>query len=106
MSPGPARVRVLAIAWTRGEGTWLYRAGFPLCALAALAVLAAASHPVRGPIAWTLERRPLVALGVISSGITELTEGALRNELAPTDAIKTRRELVGSSPQRPKHSRK
>jgi hypothetical protein len=66
---GVGSLVVLAVTWTHGEGAWLYRGGFPVCALAAVAVLAAASHPTSGPIAWVLERQPLVALGVISYGI-------------------------------------
>jgi peptidoglycan/LPS O-acetylase OafA/YrhL len=62
-------VAVLAVAWTHGEGVWLYRGGLPVCALAALAILAAAAHPRRGPIAWLLALQPVVALGVISYGI-------------------------------------
>jgi peptidoglycan/LPS O-acetylase OafA/YrhL len=62
-------VVVLAIAWTRGDGAWLYHGGLLACALAAVVVLAAASHPDRGPIARLLTLRPLVALGVISYGI-------------------------------------
>jgi len=36
-------VVVLAVAWTRSDGSWLYRGGLPVCALAALVVLASAS---------------------------------------------------------------
>ncbi|HEX4492501.1 MAG TPA: acyltransferase family protein [Acidimicrobiia bacterium] len=62
---------VLAVAWVAldGQSRTLYRGGFLLCGLAATAVIAAATHPQRGPIARVLEQRPLVGLGLISYGV-------------------------------------
>jgi peptidoglycan/LPS O-acetylase OafA/YrhL len=66
-----AGVVVLAIAWTRldGSSSTLYRGGFLVCGLAATAIIAAAVHPQRGPIARALSFRPLCALGLISYGV-------------------------------------
>jgi peptidoglycan/LPS O-acetylase OafA/YrhL len=64
-------VIVLAIAWTRLDGTssTLYHGGFVVCGLAAAAVIAAAVHPTRGPVSRALSFRPLCALGLISYGV-------------------------------------
>jgi peptidoglycan/LPS O-acetylase OafA/YrhL len=68
---GVASALVLAVAWTRldGESSTLYHGGLLACALAATAVIAAAVHPVPGPISRALSLRPLCALGVISYGV-------------------------------------
>jgi peptidoglycan/LPS O-acetylase OafA/YrhL len=68
---GVASVGFLAWAWTRvpGQASFLYRGGFLLCALAAAIVIAAATHPQRGPIARTLGVRPLCVLGLVSYGV-------------------------------------
>jgi peptidoglycan/LPS O-acetylase OafA/YrhL len=64
-------VVVLAIAWTRldGQSSTLYHGGFLVCGLAATAIIAAAVHPQRGPVASALSFRPLCALGLISYGV-------------------------------------
>jgi peptidoglycan/LPS O-acetylase OafA/YrhL len=68
---GLAGAATLALAWTRldGQSSTLYRGGFLLCGLAATAVIAAAVHPERGPLARVLSWRPLCALGLISYGV-------------------------------------
>jgi peptidoglycan/LPS O-acetylase OafA/YrhL len=68
---GVASVVVLAVAWTRldGQSPTLYRGGFVVCGLGAVAVIAAVVHPVRGPIAAVLSFRPLCALGLVSYGV-------------------------------------
>ena len=68
---GLAGAAVLAIAWTRldGQSSTLYHGGFLLCGLAATAIIAAAVHPTRGPIARVLSFTPLRALGLISYGV-------------------------------------
>ena len=53
----------------RRQSSTLYRGGFLLCGLAATAIIAAAVHPERGPIAHALSWRPLCALGLISYGV-------------------------------------
>ncbi len=62
---------LLAVAWTRldGSSATLYRGGFVLCALGAVAIIAAAVHPARGPVAAVLSFRPLCALGLVSYGV-------------------------------------
>ncbi|HEV7524919.1 MAG TPA: acyltransferase family protein [Acidimicrobiia bacterium] len=64
-------VVVLAIAWTRLDGTssTLFHGGFLVCGLAATAVIAAAIHPTRGPVSRVLSFRPLCGLGLISYGV-------------------------------------
>jgi hypothetical protein len=64
-------VVVLALAWLRLAGTSsiLYQGGLFVCSLAAVAVIAAATHPTKGPIARALRVRPLVLLGMISYGV-------------------------------------
>jgi peptidoglycan/LPS O-acetylase OafA/YrhL len=66
-----AGVVLLAVAWSRldGQSATLYRGGFVVCGLAAVAVIAAVMHPVRGPISAMLSFRPLCALGLISYGV-------------------------------------
>jgi len=59
----------LALAWTQLDGYWLFRGGLVVCAFAGVAVVAAAAHPRRGPIARALGVRPLVALGIVSYGV-------------------------------------
>jgi peptidoglycan/LPS O-acetylase OafA/YrhL len=68
---GVTGIVVLALAWTRlsGESATLYRGGFLVCALAAIAVIAAAAHPEAGPISRALSWRPLCLLGLISYGV-------------------------------------
>jgi peptidoglycan/LPS O-acetylase OafA/YrhL len=62
---------VVAFAWVNvaGESDRLYRGGLFACAVATAAVIAAASHPDRGPIARVLSVRPLRWLGIISYGV-------------------------------------
>jgi len=64
-------VATLAFAWTRldGQSARLYDGGFLVCALAAVLVIAAATHPERGPLARALSWRPLCLLGIISYGL-------------------------------------
>jgi peptidoglycan/LPS O-acetylase OafA/YrhL/lysophospholipase L1-like esterase len=68
---GLAGIAVLALAWTGldGQDNTLYRGGFLVCGLAAIAVIAAAAHPHPGPIARVLSFKPLCALGLISYGV-------------------------------------
>jgi hypothetical protein len=68
---GIAGVAVLAVAWLRLPGTSpvLYEGGLITCSLAAVAVIAAATHPSKGPVAQALALRPLMLLGIISYGV-------------------------------------
>jgi peptidoglycan/LPS O-acetylase OafA/YrhL len=68
---GLAGIAVLALAWTQldGQDSTLYRGGFLVCGLAAIAVIAAATHPDAGPISRVLSFKPLCALGLISYGV-------------------------------------
>jgi peptidoglycan/LPS O-acetylase OafA/YrhL len=68
---GVAGALVIAFAWTNvaGESDRLYRGGLFACAIATAAVIAAASHPERGPMARVLSVRPLRWLGIISYGV-------------------------------------
>ncbi len=61
----------LGWAWLHLPGTdeRLYRGGLLLCGLAAVLVLAAATHPTPGPVARVLAFAPLRWLGVISYGL-------------------------------------
>ena len=61
----------LAWAWLYlgGQDPFLERGGLLLCGAAGVAVIAAAAHPTRGPIAAALSFRPLVWLGLISYGL-------------------------------------
>jgi peptidoglycan/LPS O-acetylase OafA/YrhL len=56
------------VAWSSLAGTSpvLYQGGLFACSLAAVAVIAAATHPTKGPIVKALQVRPLVLLGMIS----------------------------------------
>jgi peptidoglycan/LPS O-acetylase OafA/YrhL len=60
---------VLAVAWYRLSGDNLYRGGLLVCALAGVAIIAAAAHPRPGPVARVLSIPPLVGLGIISYGV-------------------------------------
>ena len=60
---------MLALAWFRLSGQDLYRGGLLVCAVAGVAVVAAAAHPRPGPVARLLSWRPLVGLGIISYGL-------------------------------------
>jgi hypothetical protein len=68
---GLAGVLVLFLAWTRldGQESTLYRGGFLVCGLAAIAVIAAATHPQAGIVSRVLSFRPLCLLGLISYGV-------------------------------------
>ncbi|MGZ6954299.1 MAG: acyltransferase family protein [Acidimicrobiia bacterium] len=67
---GLTGIAVLAVAWTRADGTatGLYRGGLLACGVAVVAVIAAAVHPRRLAVARVLSVRPLVGLGLISYG--------------------------------------
>ena len=61
----------LAYEWShqaRGEYA-IYRGPLLLCGVAATLVIAAASHPERGPLSRVFAFRPLVAAGLISYGL-------------------------------------
>jgi peptidoglycan/LPS O-acetylase OafA/YrhL len=62
---------VLAVAWTSLDGgrPALYRGGMFVCALAAAAIIAAATSPTPGPVARVLAVAPLRGLGLISYGV-------------------------------------
>jgi peptidoglycan/LPS O-acetylase OafA/YrhL len=68
---GIAGIAWLAYTWTQtsGDDPFLYRGGFLLCALAVIAVIAAAAHPEAGPISHALAWKPLRLLGLISYGV-------------------------------------
>src|SRR5262249_393365 len=68
---GVIGVLVLAFAWTHvsGQSNNLYRGGLFVCALAGVAIIAAASPPQPGPIAKGFSLPPLAALGIISYGV-------------------------------------
>jgi peptidoglycan/LPS O-acetylase OafA/YrhL len=68
---GFAGIATLFVAWTTldGQSEQLYRGGFLVCNVAVVAVIAAATHPRRGPIGWALGFRPLCLLGLISYGV-------------------------------------
>ena len=68
---GLAGIVVLAVAWSGldGQSSRLYRGGFLVCGLAAIAVIAAAAHPKAGVISRVLSFRPLCLLGLISYGV-------------------------------------
>ncbi len=62
---------VLLWAWVTVDGgdTLLYRGGFALFALCAIAIIACITHPVGGPVGRVLSIFPLRALGLISYGL-------------------------------------
>ena len=64
-------VAVLALAWTRLDGTssTVYRGGFFVCALAAAAIIATITDPRPGSVRRALAFPPLVGLGIISYGV-------------------------------------
>jgi peptidoglycan/LPS O-acetylase OafA/YrhL len=66
-----AGVAVLAVAWTRVDGTssTVYRGGFFVCALAAAAIIATITDPRPGLVRRVLAYPPLVGLGIISYGV-------------------------------------
>jgi peptidoglycan/LPS O-acetylase OafA/YrhL len=68
---GAGGVIVLAFAWMNLDGTSerLYRGGLLACGIAAIAVIAAAMHPQRGPISYGLSWQPLCWLGLVSYGV-------------------------------------
>jgi peptidoglycan/LPS O-acetylase OafA/YrhL len=68
---GVAGIFLLGVAWFRLSGTSpvLYQGGLIACSLAAVAVIAAVSHPTRGPLARVCQASPLVLLGMISYGV-------------------------------------
>jgi peptidoglycan/LPS O-acetylase OafA/YrhL len=68
---GLAGAVVLAVAWATlgGTSSTLYRGGFLVCGIAATVVIAAATHPRRGPLRVVLSWRPLCWLGLISYGV-------------------------------------
>ncbi len=68
---GFAGVILLAFAWTGLDGgsETLYRGGLLACGIAAVAIIAAAMHPQRGPIGFVLSWKPLALLGLISYGV-------------------------------------
>ena len=68
---GVVGVVVLAVAWTRldGQSPRLYRGGFALCAVAAVAVIAAVTRPRSGLMARAMSFGPLCLLGIISYGV-------------------------------------
>jgi peptidoglycan/LPS O-acetylase OafA/YrhL len=68
---GIVGILALALAWTRldGQSPVLFRGGLLACALAEAVLLAAAAHPLRGPIAVCLSFGPLRGLGIISYGV-------------------------------------
>ena len=59
----------VAVAALSAESSWLYEGGYGLVAVAMAAVLLAAAQPGANPLAWLLERRALVGLGLISYGV-------------------------------------
>jgi len=68
---GLGGVVVLAAAWMRlgGQAPRLYRGGFFLVGVAAIAVIAAAAHPQAGVVSRVLSFRPLCLVGLISYGV-------------------------------------
>jgi peptidoglycan/LPS O-acetylase OafA/YrhL len=62
---------VLLVAWTRldGDARLLYRGGFLVTQLAAVAVIAAVMQPAPGLLGRVLAWRPLCALGLVSYGV-------------------------------------
>ncbi len=68
---GVAGAIVLAVAWSRlsGRSATLYRGGFAVSGIAAVAVIAAAAHPEAGLVSRVLGLRPLRLLGLVSYGV-------------------------------------
>ena len=68
---GATGAAVLAIAWFSldGHSGRLYRGGFLVCGVAAVAVIAAVTHPDRMVLGKLLSWKPLCGLGVISYGV-------------------------------------
>jgi peptidoglycan/LPS O-acetylase OafA/YrhL len=62
-----------ALAWlfshASSDAAWMYRGGFSVAALSAVALVAALTTSPEGPIARALAARPLVAIGRISYGL-------------------------------------
>ncbi|MCZ7531351.1 MAG: acyltransferase [Acidimicrobiia bacterium] len=61
----------LALAWSRvgGQTGGLYTGGLFLCGLAVALIIAAASHPTKGPVSYALSLPVLRWLGLISYGL-------------------------------------
>jgi peptidoglycan/LPS O-acetylase OafA/YrhL len=61
----------LAATWSsvNGQDPWLYRGGLAACGVAVATIIAAAAHPIRGPISRALSIRPLRWLGAVSYGL-------------------------------------
>lgn len=68
---GVGSFAAILLAWLLldGDSTFLYLGGFPLLAIAAAGVIAAAVHPSRGPLGRRLSFAPLCWLGVVSYGL-------------------------------------
>src|SRR5689334_11832491 len=68
---GVAGMVGLGVAWALlgGQSAFLYRYGFLLCGLAAVAVIAAATHPRPMIVSRVLRFRPLCLLGLVSYGV-------------------------------------
>ena len=66
---GAFAVLILALCWWRLEGRALYAGGLLLCSACATVVIAAAAHPIPGPVARAFAWRPLVAAGLVSYGL-------------------------------------
>jgi peptidoglycan/LPS O-acetylase OafA/YrhL len=68
---GLVGVVVLGVAWATldGQSALLYRGGFVVCELAALAVIATAVHPNPGLVGRTLSFAPLCWIGIVSYGL-------------------------------------
>ena len=68
-----AWVAVVGLAWAwatlDGDAPGLYRGGLIACGFAVAAVIAAATHPDRGPLARVLSLAPFRAAGLISYGL-------------------------------------
>ncbi|HEY8216465.1 MAG TPA: acyltransferase [Acidimicrobiia bacterium] len=59
----------VAVAQLGAESSWLYQGGYGLVAVVMVLVLLGAAQPGANPLAWLLERRALVGLGLISYGV-------------------------------------
>ncbi|HWS44938.1 MAG TPA: acyltransferase, partial [Acidimicrobiia bacterium] len=58
-----------AYASAGGLDSWLYRGGLFACGVAATVIIAAVTHPHRGPLAYLFAWKPLCALGLVSYGL-------------------------------------